>query len=214
MERRVDAAPFEQSGEGVRTPATPATPTAPAATARSSRAAPPRGVPLLAAPAALVVFFFSVLSRVLDGQHLRSSRTGGTGSELHLWPDNGTLENYASMILGQTRAPFVPALLNSAADRAHHRDRRARLRFPRGARRDAASVSGLASFIAYDPDRADDSRRGDDHLDLPARSNGWQAAQPDHRPLGGLHRDRAALHDLDAAGLRQRRAGRTGRGRR
>jgi N,N'-diacetylchitobiose transport system permease protein len=35
------------------------------------------------------------------------------GSELHFWPDNFTLENYASVVSGDTRAPFGPALVNS-----------------------------------------------------------------------------------------------------
>jgi len=37
------------------------------------------------------------------------------GSDLHFWPDNFTLENYASVISGDTRAPFIPALGNSLA---------------------------------------------------------------------------------------------------
>ena len=37
------------------------------------------------------------------------------GSELHFWPDNFTLENYTSVISGDTRAPFIPALGNSLA---------------------------------------------------------------------------------------------------
>ena len=35
------------------------------------------------------------------------------GSEIHFWPDNFTIENYLSVIAGDTRAPFVPALVNS-----------------------------------------------------------------------------------------------------
>lgn len=35
------------------------------------------------------------------------------GTELHFWPDNATLENYAAIVSDQGRAPFVPALLNS-----------------------------------------------------------------------------------------------------
>jgi N,N'-diacetylchitobiose transport system permease protein len=35
------------------------------------------------------------------------------GSEIHFWPDNFTIENYTSVIAGDTRAPFVPALVNS-----------------------------------------------------------------------------------------------------
>ena len=38
------------------------------------------------------------------------------GSEIHFWPDNGTLDNYANVILGDTRAPFAPALVNSLDD--------------------------------------------------------------------------------------------------
>ena len=37
------------------------------------------------------------------------------GSELHFWPDNGTLENYANVIFDSSRAPFPPALANSLA---------------------------------------------------------------------------------------------------
>jgi N,N'-diacetylchitobiose transport system permease protein len=35
------------------------------------------------------------------------------GTELHFWPDNGTLENYETIIFDYGRAPFIPALLNS-----------------------------------------------------------------------------------------------------
>jgi N,N'-diacetylchitobiose transport system permease protein len=37
------------------------------------------------------------------------------GTDLHFWPDNGTLDNYASVMFGDTRAPFGPALANSLA---------------------------------------------------------------------------------------------------
>ncbi|WP_307858487.1 carbohydrate ABC transporter permease [Microbacterium flavescens] len=37
------------------------------------------------------------------------------GADLHFWPDNGTLENYAAVMFGDTRAPFGPALANSIA---------------------------------------------------------------------------------------------------
>ena len=35
------------------------------------------------------------------------------GSEIHFWPDNFTIENYTTVIAGDTRAPFGPALMNS-----------------------------------------------------------------------------------------------------
>lgn len=35
------------------------------------------------------------------------------GSELHFWPDNGTLDNYVNVIFNSGRAPFLPALGNS-----------------------------------------------------------------------------------------------------
>ena len=35
------------------------------------------------------------------------------GTELHFWPDNGTLDNYVNVILHSARAPFGPALMNS-----------------------------------------------------------------------------------------------------
>jgi hypothetical protein len=35
------------------------------------------------------------------------------GSELHFWPDNGTVENYVNVIFNSARAPFLPALGNS-----------------------------------------------------------------------------------------------------
>ncbi|CDJ99224.1 putative sugar transporter integral membrane protein [Microbacterium sp. C448] len=68
---------------------------------------------LLAGVAALVVFFFSVFPVYWMVNTSFQPNGQVRGSELHLWPDNGTLENYASIILGQTRAPFVPASLNS-----------------------------------------------------------------------------------------------------
>ncbi|MCD2441753.1 carbohydrate ABC transporter permease [Agromyces sp. SYSU K20354] len=35
------------------------------------------------------------------------------GTELHFWPDNATVENYVDVIFDESRAPFIPALLNS-----------------------------------------------------------------------------------------------------
>ncbi len=35
------------------------------------------------------------------------------GSDLHFWPDNGTLDNYINVIFNSGRAPFLPALGNS-----------------------------------------------------------------------------------------------------
>ena len=54
------------------------------------------------------------------------------GSELHFWPDNFTLENYTSVIAGDTRAPFLPALGQLAGrDTAHRGGRRSSSRSSR-----------------------------------------------------------------------------------
>ncbi|HYJ51214.1 MAG TPA: carbohydrate ABC transporter permease [Microbacterium sp.] len=63
--------------------------------------------------AALIVFVASVFPVYWMVNTSFQPNSQVRGSELHFWPDNGTLDNYANVILGDTRAPFAPALVNS-----------------------------------------------------------------------------------------------------
>jgi N,N'-diacetylchitobiose transport system permease protein len=68
---------------------------------------------VLAGIAALVVFFASVFPVywMINTSFQPNGQVRGT--QLHFWPDNGTLENYTNVIFFNERAPFIPALLNS-----------------------------------------------------------------------------------------------------
>src|SRR5688500_102853 len=63
--------------------------------------------------AAIVVFFASVFPVYWMINTSFQPNAQVRGSDLHFWPDNGTLENYANVIFFNDRAPFIPALLNS-----------------------------------------------------------------------------------------------------
>ena len=67
----------------------------------------------LAAIAALLVFVASVFPVywMINTSFQPNAQVRGT--ELHFWPDNGTLENYTNVIFFNERAPFLPALANS-----------------------------------------------------------------------------------------------------
>lgn len=70
---------------------------------------------ILAGAAALVVFAASVFPVYWMINTSFQPNAQVRGSELHFWPDNGTLENYANVIFDSSRAPFLPALGNSLA---------------------------------------------------------------------------------------------------
>ena len=98
--------------------------TSPATTTSASPSAAPRRrrapvsrrlASLLAGAAAIVVFVASVFPVYWMINTSFQPNGQVRGSELHFWPDNGTLENYANVIFGSTRAPFLPALGNSLA---------------------------------------------------------------------------------------------------
>ena len=63
--------------------------------------------------AAIIVFFASVFPVywMINTSFQPNAQVRGT--ELHFWPDNGTLENYTNVIFFNERAPFLPALANS-----------------------------------------------------------------------------------------------------
>lgn len=63
--------------------------------------------------AAVIVFFASVFPVywMINTSFQPNAQVRGT--ELHFWPDNGTLENYTNVIFFNERAPFLPALANS-----------------------------------------------------------------------------------------------------
>ena len=63
--------------------------------------------------AAVIVFAVSVFPVywMVNTSFQPNSQVRGT--QLHFWPDNGTLENYETIIFDYGRAPFIPALLNS-----------------------------------------------------------------------------------------------------
>ncbi len=70
---------------------------------------------LLAAAAAIVVFAASVFPVYWMVNTSFQPNSQVRGSELHFWPDNGTLDNYVNVVFGGGRAPFLPALGNSLA---------------------------------------------------------------------------------------------------
>ena len=189
-------------GSAAPAAARPPRPRIGAASARSSPASP-----------ALIVFVASVFPVYWMVNTSFQPNAQVRGSEIHFWPDNVTLENYTNVIIaGDTRAPFLPALVNSLAVTlltvvvalvfaflAALAVTRFRFRSPRG-------------LHHRDPHRPDDPGRGDDHLDLPADRR-LAPAQHAARAVGRLHRDGPPVHDLDAARLRQRRSGRSRRGR-
>ena len=162
--------------------------------------------------AAVIVFVALGLPRLLDGQHLVPANAQIRGSELHFWPENFTLENYAAVIVGDTRAPFLPALGNSLAVTLLTVVVSLIFAFLAALAVTRFRFRSRAGFIIAILVRPDDPGRGDDHLDLPPRRR-LAPAQQHHRPLGRVHRDGAAVHDLDAARFRQRRARRPRRGR-
>ena len=99
---------------------TTATSTPPAAlhsAARTARTRNPRVVrrvgSILTWVAAAIVFVSSVFPVYWMLNTSLQPNAQVRGSELHFWPDNFTLENYTSVIMGDTRAPFLPALGNS-----------------------------------------------------------------------------------------------------
>lgn len=69
----------------------------------------------LAGVAAIVVFACSVFPVYWMVNTSFQPNAQVRGSELHFWPDNGTLENYSNVIFDSSRAPFLPALANSVA---------------------------------------------------------------------------------------------------
>lgn len=68
---------------------------------------------ILAGVAAVLVFAASVFPVYWMVNTSLQPGSAVRGSDLHFWPDNGTLENYAEVILHYARAPFLPALGNS-----------------------------------------------------------------------------------------------------
>ena len=68
---------------------------------------------VLAGIAAILVFFASVFPVywMINTSFQPNAQVRGT--ELHFWPDNGTIENYTNVIFFNERAPFLPALANS-----------------------------------------------------------------------------------------------------
>ena len=96
-------------------PATTTSASPPAAARRRRAPVSRRLASLLAGAAAIVVFVASVFPVYWMINTSFQPNGQVRGSELHFWPDNGTLENYANVIFGSTRAPFLPALGNSLA---------------------------------------------------------------------------------------------------
>jgi N,N'-diacetylchitobiose transport system permease protein len=70
---------------------------------------------ILTGLAALIVFVASVFPVYWMVNTSFQPNAQVRGSEIHFWPDNGTLENYTNIIAGDTRVPFLPALGNSLA---------------------------------------------------------------------------------------------------
>ncbi len=68
---------------------------------------------ILAGAAAIVVFLASVFPVYWMINTSLQPNSQVRGSALHLWPDNATLQNYTDVVFGSSRAPFLPALLNS-----------------------------------------------------------------------------------------------------
>ena len=84
-----------------------------AAPARRGRGAKRRIGSILAGAAAIVVFAASVFPVYWMVNTSFQPNGQVRGSELHFWPDNGTVENYVNVIFNSARAPFLPALGNS-----------------------------------------------------------------------------------------------------
>jgi len=101
------------------TTATSTPPTALPAATRTTRTRNPRMARRVASiltwAAAAIVFISSVFPVYWMVNTSLQPNAQVRGSELHFWPDNFTLENYTSVITGDTRAPFLPALGNSLA---------------------------------------------------------------------------------------------------
>jgi N,N'-diacetylchitobiose transport system permease protein len=68
---------------------------------------------VLAGIAAIVVFAASVFPVYWMVNTSFQPNGQVRGSELHFWPDNGTVDNYVNVIFHSARAPFLPALGNS-----------------------------------------------------------------------------------------------------
>jgi len=68
---------------------------------------------ILAGAAAIVVFAASVFPVYWMINTSFQPNSQVRGSDLHFWPDNATVDNYANIILHYARAPFLPALGNS-----------------------------------------------------------------------------------------------------
>ncbi|HWI30177.1 MAG TPA: carbohydrate ABC transporter permease [Microbacterium sp.] len=68
---------------------------------------------VLLGAAAIVVFVASVFPVYWMVNTSLQPNSEVRGSELHFWPDNATIENYAAVIFGSGRVPFLPALGNS-----------------------------------------------------------------------------------------------------
>jgi N,N'-diacetylchitobiose transport system permease protein len=84
-----------------------------AAPARRGRGAKHRIGSILAGAAAIVVFAASIFPVYWMVNTSFQPNGQVRGSELHFWPDNGTVENYVNVIFNSARAPFLPALGNS-----------------------------------------------------------------------------------------------------
>jgi N,N'-diacetylchitobiose transport system permease protein len=100
--------------QATATPASPVVSARPAPRGRHPRMSRRMGS-ILAGVAGGVVFLASVFPVywMINTSFQPNAQVRGT--ELHLWPDNFTIDNYVSVIAGDTRAPFGPALVNSLA---------------------------------------------------------------------------------------------------
>ncbi|TQJ29586.1 carbohydrate ABC transporter permease [Microbacterium sp. SLBN-146] len=72
-----------------------------------------RPVSIILAAAAVVVFAASVFPVYWMVNTSFQPNGQVRGSDLHFWPDNGTLDNYINVIFDSGRVPFLPALGNS-----------------------------------------------------------------------------------------------------
>ena len=99
----------------VAAPSPAATAPAPAPVVKRRRPRSGRLGSTLRTIAALIVFVASVFPVYWMVSSSFQSNSQIRGSEIHFWPENFTLENYAAVIGGDTRAPFLPALGNSIA---------------------------------------------------------------------------------------------------
>ncbi|GLI28066.1 sugar ABC transporter permease [Agromyces rhizosphaerae] len=92
------------------TTALPATPSAAPARRRSARSVVAK---VLLAASALVIFVMSVFPVYWMVNTSLQPNSQVRGSEVHFWPENGSLQNYIDIIFNYERAPFLPALANS-----------------------------------------------------------------------------------------------------